>query len=213
MSRRPCFLLGTVCLLANSAYAVLFDLESIPIHTPLPTSQAVDGLVAVFSGGYSIQDINSVILMTPTGFSGHGLSPNSVFKADLFVSFKDQATMNPALVDRASILVAPQELACDSSATMRITAYLGSTLVATKTQIAPQQDVYMWPTIDLGIAPGTPFDNIVVHWEAAPPTGGDYGVIFVADNLQANPVPEPGSLLGLGIVGTALLHRRRTNSR
>jgi hypothetical protein len=213
MSRRPCFLLGTVCLLANSAYAVLFDLESIPIHTPLPTSQAVDGLVAVFSGGYSIQDINLVILMTPTGFSGHGLSPNSVFKADLMGAFKDQATMNPALVDSASILVAPQELACDSSATMRITAYLGSTLVATKTQTAPQQDVYMWPTIDLGIAPGLPFDNIVVHWVAAPPTGGDYGVIFVADNLRANPVPEPGSLVGLGFVGSFLLLRRRTNTR
>jgi hypothetical protein len=32
-----------------------------------------------------------------------------------------------------------------------------------------------------------PFDNIVIHYDAPPPTGGDYGPIFMADNLVVTP--------------------------
>ena len=209
MSLSRFFCVGAGFTLAACTQAALFDLESIPIHTPFPADQVSEGIRAHFSGEYSIQDLTQVILMMPTGFSGHSISPNSVFRADLSVSFFVDGTANPALVDSASILVAPQELACDSSATMRITAYRGTIQVGTATAIAPQLDTYMWPTIDLSITPGQLFDNVVVHWEKAPPTGGDYGVIFVADNLQVHAVPEPQAMLGLGLAGCAALIRWR----
>jgi hypothetical protein len=36
-----------------------------------------------------------------------------------------------------------------------------------------------------------PFNKIVIHYDAAPPTGGDYGPIFMADNLLITPSQAP----------------------
>ena len=39
-----------------------------------------------------------------------------------------------------------------------------------------------------------PFDKVVVHYDKAPVTGGDYGTIFMADNMVVTPAPLPAVL-------------------
>jgi len=171
-------------LLAASAVApaqVLFDFDSTPIGTSLPLDITQSGLTAHLSAtgnGYSIQDPLSTILLLPTGFSGHALVPSSVFLSDLLVSF------DVPLGD-FSILVAPQVLACDTTATLRVTGYLGTTFVASATSTATTDPPYMWPSSTLALTSLQPFDHLVVHYDSAPAGGCDYGVIFVADNMTA----------------------------
>ena len=52
---------------------------------------------------------------------------------------------------------------------------------------------------------GSPFNEVVVHYQSPPPTGGDYGTIFVADNMTVTPVPEPAAVLALAAGATALI--------
>jgi hypothetical protein len=195
-----------------SAQSVLFDFDGGPQFAGTPLDQISGGYRAHFTASgsaYSIQNIAQVIGMSPTGFSGLGLSPGSVFASDLLISFFNQSDGTAQDVSDFSMLVAPQELACDSSARMRVTAYNGSTLVGTQTAIAPNLDTYTWPTINLAFSSAQLFNNVVVHFDAIPPTGGDYGVIFVADNMQITPVPEPATVAGLLVCGLAVLVRRR----
>ncbi|MBS1718198.1 MAG: PEP-CTERM sorting domain-containing protein [Armatimonadetes bacterium] len=198
-----CF--GSICAVsATGAASVLFDFNNGPQYSGTPLDQVAGGIRAHFDSiggqGYSIQDIGQVIGMLPTGFSGLGLSPNSVFPSDLTISFHDAVTSNPLFLSDVSMMVAPQELACDSSSTMKMSAYNGSTFVGSVTAVAVA-DVYTWPTIDLAFSSALPFDNVVIHFQSGPPTGGDWGPIFVADNLLVNPapVPEPATLTALGI--------------
>ena len=157
--------------------------------------------------------IRQSIGVLPTGFSGLGLSPNSVFPADLMVSFpKDTLT-------DFSIMVGPQELDTDSTATLRVTAYMNGLFVGTNTSMGSEP--FLWPSSTLNFSSPQGFNSVVVHYDSPPPTGGDYGTIFVADNMivtaLASAVPEPASftLLGmgpLGLLGTAasspgLIHR------
>jgi len=171
-------------LLAASTVApaqVLFDFDSTPIGTPFPLDITQSGLTAHLSAtgnGYSIQDPLSTILLLPTGFSGHALVPSSVFLSDLLVSF------DVPLGD-FSILVAPQVLACDTTATLRVTGYLGTTFVASATSTATTDPPYMWPSSTLALSSLQPFDHLVVHYDSAPAAGCDYGVIFVADAMTA----------------------------
>ena len=173
-----------VTLLAASAAThaqVLFDFESTPIGTPLPLDITQSGVTAHLSAtgsGYSIQDPLYTILVLPAGFSGHALSPSSVFLSDLLVSFD-------AALGGFSILVAPQVLACDTTATLRVTGYLGTTFVATATSTATTDPPYMWPSSTLALSSLQPFDHLVVHYDSAPAAGCDYGVIFVADAMTA----------------------------
>jgi hypothetical protein len=147
--------------------------------------------------------------MLPTGFSGLGMNPNSVFIADLMVSFFDASTSSVLDLSAVSFMIAPQELACDTSSTIRMFAYRGTNLV-TFVDATAQGDVFTWPTITPSITSAQPFDNIVVHFQAGPPSGGDWGPIFVADNLRVTPVPEPAALLAVVIgLSIALLRRRR----
>ena len=158
------------------ADSVLFDFDNAPLHAPLPLDVTAGPLTAHLSAtgqGFSIQTAD-VLGFTPAGFSGYAIYPSSVFAADLLVGFS-------APVLGVSILYAPEEYACDSSATMRITAYLGVAFVGTATATAPAPGT--WPTGTLAIATQTPFDNVVVHYESPPPTGGDWGPIFMADNM------------------------------
>ncbi len=185
----------------------MFDIDDAPVHTSLPVSLASGGLGAVFMGGYSIQPFGTVGI-APAGMGGLYIWPNSVFQADLTIEFSQPVT-------EFSIMYSPQELACDTSARMRATGFSGVMEVATDTTTAPAPGV--WPTGTLRLVSATPFDTVVVHYDAAPPGCQDYGVIFVADNMWARvacttPViaqdptavvtcPASGAWFGVGVSG------------
>lgn len=197
--------LAGICGLSVTGWgqSILFNFDNIPAHTPFPTDVTVSGLTAHLSGtgqGYSIQRADTMGF-TPSGFSGNCIYPSSVFPADLLIGFSQSAT-------DFNIMFAPQELACDSTATMRVTAYENGVFVGTNTAQAPNPGT--WPTGVLAFTSNQGFNSVVVHYDAPPPTGGDYGPIFLADNMNVTPVPEPMSLaiLGIGLAGT-IAHRRR----
>ncbi len=186
------------------AQTTLFDFDNVPAHTPLPFSLTLDGLVAQFSyssvtgQGFSIQPANTMGF-TPAGFSGNCIYPDSINKADLLISFSES-------LEQLSILYAPQELACDSSATMRVTAFMDGTQVGTATMTADPPGT--WPSATLAISVPEGFNNVVIHYDAPPPTGGDYGTIFMADNLSVTAIPEPTGLALLTFgTGLALLYK------
>lgn len=170
-------------LVANfvtSRPSVLFDLENAPLHTSLPVDISAGGIDAHLSataGGFSIQPADTLGL-TPFGFAGRCIYPNTVFPADLLVSFSRPLT-------GFSILYAPQELGCDDSATMRVTAFMDDAPVGTATATVPVPGTY--PTGTLSITTALPFNRVVVHYDAAPPTCRDYGRIFLADNMIVIP--------------------------
>ena len=179
------FLIVLTCLLFVRAQAqsVLFDFANAPQYATLPINLTVGGVTAQFSAtgqGYSIQMYNAQGL-SPVGFSGLCIYPSSVSAADLIVDF------STPLID-FSILYAPEEYACDSSATMRVTAYLNGALVGTATNNA---QAGTWPTETLRFSSPQTFNHVVVHYDAPPVTGGDYGPIFMADNMAVTPAPQP----------------------
>jgi hypothetical protein len=161
-----------------AAQSVLFDFENAAAHSPLPIDVTAGGITASFSSagqGFSIQPANT-IGFTPSGFSGNCIYPSSVFAADLRIRFSQ------ALSD-FSILYAPQELACDSSARMRVTAYMSDVFAGTYTTTAATPGT--WPSATLAFSSPLGFNYVVIHYDAPPPTGGDYGPIFMADNMRA----------------------------
>jgi len=178
------------------AVSVLFDFDGGPLHAGTPLTQVAGGITAQFAGtgqGYSIQEAN-VLGFTPVGFSGYVLYPNSIYASDLSIAFDQPLTS-------ISLLYAPEEYATDSSATMRVTAYLGTTFVGTSTATA---EPGTWPTATLALSSAQVFDNVVVHYDAPPPTGGDYGPIFMVDNVAVTGAPEPSAVAAIAI-GLALL--------
>ena len=183
LKRRIPLVLSILSLLASPAAAqsVLFDFNSTPYHTPLPIDITVENVTASFSGtgqSYSIQLANISGIGTPAGFSGNCLYPNSSFASDLLVSFSQ------AIRD-ISIMYAPSELGCDSTATMRITGYMNSAFVATSTATAPIPGT--WPTGVLTLSAPQGFNSVVIHYDAAP-SCETAGPIFVADNMTVTPV-------------------------
>ncbi len=165
----------------TAAQTVLFDFDNIPIGTTFPMTQTVGSITAHFAGtgnGYSIQDA-AVLGFTPPGFSGHIIYPNSIYLADLLIRF-DQTLSN------FSIMYSVQELACDTSATMRITAYLNGSFVGTETKIAAHPGT--WPVDSLIFNSAAGFDSVVIHYDSTPPGCQDYGVIYMADNMKVIPV-------------------------
>ena len=170
-------------LVRAGAQTILFDFDSAPRYTSLPITLTVGGVTAQFTAtgqGFSIQAANTMGF-TPVGFAGNCIYPNSIYASDLTVQFSTPLT-------GFSILYAPQELACDSSATMRVTAYMNNTLVGTTTTNALAGT---WPTETLQFNSAQPFNKVVVHYDKPPVTGGDYGPIFMADNMVVTPVPPP----------------------
>jgi hypothetical protein len=179
------FLIVLTCLLIVRAQAqsVLFDFANAPQYTSLPLNLTVGGVTANFSAtgqGYSIQ-LDNCQGLSPAGFTGLCIYPGSVYAADLIVDFSTPLT-------DFSILYAPEEYACDSSATMRVTAYLNGALVGTATTNA---QAGTWPSETLRFSSAQSFNHVVVHYAAAPVTGGDYGPIFMADNMAVTPAPSP----------------------
>src|SRR5258708_38570799 len=133
-----------------AAQTITFDFDSAPIHTSLPLSLSSDGVTAQLSAtgqGFSIQPANS-LGFTPVGFAGSCIYPNSINSSDLLISFSQSLTA-------LSILYAPEEYACDSSARLRVTAFMDSTQVGTATMVADPPGT--WPSATLSISPAAEF--------------------------------------------------------
>jgi hypothetical protein len=163
-----------------AAQSVLFDFDGAPPGASLPIELTVGGLTARFSAtgqGFSFQSAD-VLGFTPAGFGGLCIYPNSIDAADLLVSFSQA-------IQDLSILYAPEEYGCDSSALMRVTGYLNGAFVATNTTTAPNPGT--WPTGVLTLSAPRGFNSVVIHYESPPPTGGDWGPIFMADNMTVTP--------------------------
>lgn len=169
-------LLGSVALAQS---VVNFSFDNAPPYTPLPIDVTVSGVTAHLAGGYSIQNIQAVPVQ-PVGFSGNLLYPSSIYLSDLTVSFQQTLT-------HFQIQYAPDELGCDDSCRMRLSAFRGTTQVGTVTTTAPNPGTYPVHTIQCTFAQG--FDNVVVHYDAPPPTCQDHGVIFLADNMSVTLAP------------------------
>ncbi len=184
--------LFSLLLTRAEAQSVLFDFENATLHSGLPMSLTVGGITAQISAtgqGFSIQPANSMGF-TPAGFSGNCVYPNSIYAADLLVSFSVPLT-------NFSILYAPEEYACDSSATMRVTAYMDSTQIGTTTTNAQPGT---WPSETLQFGSVQPFNRVVVHYDAPPATGGDWGPIFMADDMAVMAAPPMLAAASLPIV-------------
>lgn len=184
---RTSLILTTFLMISPSmAQPVLFDFDSAPLHSPLPIDLSVGGITAHFSAtgqGFSIQRADTMGF-TPVGMAGNCIYPSSVFAADLHVGF------NTRLTD-FSILYAVQELACDVSATMRVTGYLDNVLVGTSTMTAVPGAT--WPTATLAFSSASPSNSVVVHYDQPPPPGScDWGPIFMADNMNVTAVDCSG---------------------
>jgi hypothetical protein len=182
--RRSAALLAGASALTTHATAqsVLFDFDNAPLHSPLPVQLSAGGIVASFSAtgqGFSIQEANTMGF-TPAGFAGFCIYPSSVFAADLLVGFSQT-------LSDFSILYAPQELGCDDSARMRVTAILNGVQVGTNTTTASNPGTWPSQTLSIHVAQG--FNSVVVHYDARPPTCQDWGPIFMADNMWATPAP------------------------
>jgi hypothetical protein len=197
--------LSALSLIASPAIAqgLLFDFDAIPYHTPLPIDITVGDVTASFSGtgqGFSVQRANSPGI-TPVGFGGNALYPNSVYPADLLVGFSRS-------IEDISILYAPNELGCDTSATMRITGYRDATFVATSTATAPNPGT--WPTGLLTLTSPQGFNRVVVHYDGAPAACGEWAPIFMADNMTVTPLPIAGMAL-YTLAPCRLLDTRKTS--
>ncbi|HAM70443.1 MAG TPA: hypothetical protein DCM86_02240 [Verrucomicrobiales bacterium] len=183
----------TISLLAGLAIAaagpaaaqvVRFDFDNAPVQTSLPISLTVDGLTALLSAtgqGFSIQQAG-VMGFTPAGFSGLAIYPNSIFGADLLIGFSLPVT-------NFSILYSPQELGCDDSARMKVTGYADGVYIGSNTATASNPGT--WPTERLTLSSPDPFNSVVIHYDARPPTCQDYGGIFMADNMEVVLAPPP----------------------
>jgi hypothetical protein len=165
------------------AQNVLFDFDNAPLQSPLPIAVTVSGITANLSAtgqGFSIQRAD-VLGFTPVGFSGYSVYPSSIYPADLIFAFSRPLT-------DFSILYAPEEYGCDTSARMRVSAFRGGTFVGTSTMTA---QAGTWPSATLSIAALQGFDHVVVHYDA-PPSGENWGPIFMADNMNVTPALVPG---------------------
>jgi len=177
-------------LMPVNAGAQLFDFDSAPLHTSLPIDQTVGTLTAHLSAtgqGFSIQYANTMGF-TPAGFGGLCIYPNSVFQADLLISFSQALT-------EFSILYAPQELGCDDSAIMRVTASMNGVPRGTATTTAPAPGT--WPTGTLSYSDLSGFNEVVIHYDRAP-LCTDRGPIFMADNMNVTVSTTSVPMMGPG---------------
>jgi hypothetical protein len=159
------------------AQEVLFDFDNLSVHSSLPGRYTVGGITAHFSAtgdGFSIQDNSAPVF--PIGFSGNFIDANSVFAADLLVSFDQTLT-------DFSIMFSTEEYGCDCSATMRVTASMNGSEVGTNTKSAAIPGT--WPVDTLRCSFPQGFNSVVVHYDSPPPCPAcDYGPVFLADNMR-----------------------------
>jgi Divergent InlB B-repeat domain len=153
-----------------------FDFDNAPFRSPLPIDLTSGYVTAHFAGtgqGYSIQRADTMGF-TPIGFAGLCIYPSSIYASDLQISFSTP-------LSDFSIMFADQELACDSTALMRVRAYRAGVEVGTSTARAPSPGT--WPTGTLRISVPSGFDTAVVHFDTPGTLCQDWGPIFMADNM------------------------------
>jgi len=168
---------------------VLFDFDNASIHTSLPIDLTVDGVSAHLSAtgqGFSVQRAD-VLGFTPPGFSGLCIYPNSVFAADLRIDSSQNLI-------GFSILYSPEELGCDDSARMKVTASMNGVSVATNYATAANPGT--WPSETLSLSSAEEFNSMLIHYDTKPPTCQDWGPIFMADNMVLSLAPPPILLTG-----------------
>jgi hypothetical protein len=71
---------------------------------------------------------------------------------------------------------------------MRVTAYLNGSSVGTATTNA---QAGTWPSETLRFSSTQTFNKVVIHYDKGPVTGGDWGPVFMADNMAVTPAPPP----------------------
>ena len=182
--KRLLILLAGLGLMAGPAAAqrVLFDFNNAPLHAPLPITLTEGGVTATLSAtgqGFSVQLVD-VVGFTPAGFSGYWLNPNSLAPSDLRVTFS-------ATLTDFSIMYAPHELGCETSAVMRVTGFMNDVPVATNTTTAPNPGV--WPTGLLTLSSAQGFNSVVIHYETRPACL-DSAMDFMADNMAVTLLDE-----------------------
>ena len=206
MKTQSLIILAGLLIVRAQAQNVLFDFDSLAPHSGLPGAYTVGGITATFSAtgqGFSIQPANT-LGFTPAGFAGNCIYPNSINAADLLVSFSTPLT-------DFSILYAPHELACDFSATVRVTAYWNGMFVATATTNATWNCTCTWTSQILPISSAQPFNSVVVHYDAPASGCEDYGTIFMADNMIVTPAPAPILLTGPALLASGAFQFTFTN--
>jgi autotransporter-associated beta strand protein len=171
----------------SKASAVLFDFSNAPFRSSLPVTLTVGGVTANFTAtgqGFSIQDAYTMGF-APAGFSGLCIYPNSIYAADLSVGFTNSANGSSQPLHDFSILYSDEEYGCDTSAVMKVSGYLQGVLVASNTAQAPNPGT--WPSATLSLSSSQGFDSVVVHY-LKPPSGENWGPIFMADNMNVTPL-------------------------
>ena len=169
--------MSLVAHFATDPLGAMFTFDDANVHTSLPASLSNNGVGVTFTGtggSYSVQPVGSVGL-SPAGFSGLMLYPNSVFPADLIADFSTNLSY-------FSMMYCPLELGCDDSSTIRATAYLNGVQVGTVTAQVPVPGTYPTGTVSISVPTG--FDRVVVHYEAHPLRCQDWGPEFLADNVS-----------------------------
>ena len=184
--RRALLLASALCFVGAAQAAggtkLTFNFDAGPEFGSTPfvqTSGGVSATVSATGRGYSLQRAN-VLGWTPKGFSGLIVYPNSIDASDLIFAFSHP-------LSTFSIKFAPEEYGCDSSATLQVQAWRGDILVGTATGQAKHPGT--WPTGQLVFKSAKPFDTVVVHYLLPPPTGGDWGSIFLADMMKVTLAP------------------------
>lgn len=213
MKRLTCAILTSLLLCAPAnAGTVLFDFDNATPHSSVNNAAlTVDGLTASFKDtgqGFSFQTLGpDTIFISPAGFSGVCIFPNSINASDLVVSFTQQLT-------GFSILYATEEYGTDMSGLMKVSAYENGTLVGSSTA---QADGGTWPSATLSFNSPEPFNSVVVHWVSHPPSDADWGPIFMADNMTVTTaastvIPEPStqvmSSILFGMIGVAWSYKK-----
>lgn len=201
--------LAGILALGATAQSVLFDFENAPANGQVPFNLTVGGITANFSksgqGGFYVEHPQNTIGVLPAGFSGLCLNPTGIQAADLQVVF------SVPLSDFA-ILYAPQELSCDQSATMLVTAYLNGALAGSATTNATASCPCTWQSQTLAFSSVAGFNSVLIHWVAPGMGCQDYGPIFVADNMVVTPAPPPIVLMSPARLGSGEFQFSFTNT-
>jgi hypothetical protein len=188
-----CLALAGFALTAHAANVFTFDADTLGTSTQF--TDTVGGISATFSspsdpGGFQIQPtifqaLNGNVLGDPGPAGASGIP--------LIVTFNQDLSAIAAVFATADF---------GPASPFTLTAFLGNTQVGSVTQTGFVPAGFTFPEGEIAFG-GSPF-NRVVFSSPAPD--------FAVDQLAVAPTPEPGSiwLFGFGLVGVALLLRRKT---